>query len=363
MRLARPAFALSHPLAMAGVYTLISLLLTWPLLLHFGDALPAGGDAWQNVWNLWWLRKAIESGQWPFHTGYKYYPYGVNLYFDTMVPLAGLLGTPLQWLGLNLLSTYNVMVLLSFVLAALGMYLLARYLTGDALASFIAGFIFGFCPYHFAHLYGHLNLMWMQWLPYYILFLLKAVDGAIGQGEPLFAPTNVPSPKGGGKEGEPSHQGEPLFAPTENDATAQQGGINPVPTPSDQGGPPPASTPSHQGEQRLAPTPSDQGGPPPASTPSDQGEQRFAPTEDAAPARQGGINPASTGDGTPPLQQSTIYNLQSTIHNALLAGFFLVLTAYSEWTYVAFLTLFTIFYLLYRLWGVRRGGWRQMTRL
>src|SRR5690349_11924932 len=119
---------------MAGVYTLIAIALTWPLILHFGDAVPAGGDAWQNIWNLWWLRKSVETGQWPFHTAYKYYPSGVNLYFDTVVPLAGWLGTPLQWLGLNLLSTYNLMVLLSFVLSALGMYLLARYLTADPVA-------------------------------------------------------------------------------------------------------------------------------------------------------------------------------------------------------------------------------------
>ncbi len=275
MRLTRPTLSPSHPLAIAGVYALISLLLTWPLILHFGDAVPAGGDAWENIWNLWWLRKAIETGQWPFHTDYKYFPYGVNLYFDTIVPLAGLLGAPLQWLGLSLVSTYNVLVLLSFVLSALGMYLLARYLTADTVASFIAGFIFGFCPYHFAHLYGHLNLMWMQWMPFYILFLLKAVEGALGQGEQR-------------------------FAPTEADAT---------------------------------PSPAIGEG---------WGAEQPAPTQSPA--------------------LSTQHSALSTLRNALLAGLFLVLNAYSEWTYAIFLGLFTIFYLLYRLWGLRREG-RRMVRL
>ena len=38
------------------------------------------------------------------------------------------------------------------------------------------GFVFGFSPYHFAHLIGHMNLSSLQWIPFYVLLLLKALD-------------------------------------------------------------------------------------------------------------------------------------------------------------------------------------------
>ena len=37
-----------------------------------------------------------------------------------------------------------------------------------------------FCPYHFAHALGHVNLMSIQWIPLYALFLIKTVrEGGI----------------------------------------------------------------------------------------------------------------------------------------------------------------------------------------
>ena len=43
-------------------------------------------------------------------------------------------------------------------------------------AAFIAGLIYAFSPYHFAHLLGHLQLIALQWIPFYILYLLRGLD-------------------------------------------------------------------------------------------------------------------------------------------------------------------------------------------
>lgn len=75
----------------------------------------------------------------------------------------------------GLVTTYNLLVMFSFVAAGVGMYLLAKYLTNSRVSSFIAGVIFSFCPYHLARAWGHLNLVTIQWIPLYILFLIKAV--------------------------------------------------------------------------------------------------------------------------------------------------------------------------------------------
>jgi hypothetical protein len=45
-------------------------------------------------------------------------------------------------------------------------------------AACIAGLVYAFSPYHFAHLLGHLQLIALQWIPFYVLYLLRALDRA-----------------------------------------------------------------------------------------------------------------------------------------------------------------------------------------
>lgn len=173
----REGLSLGAHLLVLGGFLLLTLLLTWPIPAELFTRVPGGGDAWQHIWNLWWVKEALVNLQTnPYYTDMVYYPTGANLYFHTLVLTAGLIGIPLQLAGLNLIATYNVILLLTFVLAGYGMFLLCLYLTRNAWASFIGGLVFAFSPYHFAHLFGHMNLASLQWIPFYVLALLKAVD-------------------------------------------------------------------------------------------------------------------------------------------------------------------------------------------
>jgi hypothetical protein len=166
----------SHLLAVGG-YTVLILLLTYPIALRLSSEVLGGGDAWHNIWNLWWVKQALVDRHInPYYTDMLYYPGGANLYFHTLTPTAGLISLPLQLLGFNLVTTYNLVLLSSFVLAGYGAFLLCHYLTGSRWASFVGGAVFAFSPYHFAHLLGHMNLVSLQWIPFFVLLLLKAVD-------------------------------------------------------------------------------------------------------------------------------------------------------------------------------------------
>lgn len=166
----------NHLLPILG-FTFLTLVMTWPVVARLATEVPGGGDAWQHIWNLWWVKDALLNLHTnPYHTDLLYYPDGVNLYFHTLVLTAGIIGIPLQLLGLNLIATYNVILLSSFVLAGYGTYLLCYYLTGHRWASFVGGIVFAFAPYHFAHMFGHMNLVSLQWMPFYVLVLLKAID-------------------------------------------------------------------------------------------------------------------------------------------------------------------------------------------
>ncbi len=186
----RPLLHLAALLA----YLLATLLFTWPLALNFTTAIPGDSfDGWQNYWNLWWLKLALVERQVnPLFTDILYHPTGVGLYFHTLNPFNGLATMPVQ-LAFGLIPAYNAVVLLSWTLAGYGMFLLTRWLIGveghghsfapgswrafvaDFVPPFLAGLIFTLSPFHMAHLLGHMQVMSLQWIPFYVLFLARSL--------------------------------------------------------------------------------------------------------------------------------------------------------------------------------------------
>jgi len=156
---------------------LLTCLFTFPLVFSFNKALPGLllEDRDQNLWNLWWVPRALLSLKNPYHTDYIYYPPGVSLYFHTLHPLNGLLSYPVQIL-FGLTAAYNFIVFFSFVVGGVGAYALLHYLCRNRVAAFAASLIFAYAPYHLGTLKGLMQLISLEWLPFYILFLLKATS-------------------------------------------------------------------------------------------------------------------------------------------------------------------------------------------
>ncbi len=159
-----------------GFYLLLALTFTWPLAWHFLEAIPGDGrDGWQMVWNLWWVRYALEHGQNPFRTNLIFYPTGANLYLHALNALNGFISLPIQYLAGNAIPAYNFIVIFALASSGYGAFCLARFLWVDFAGAVFAGMAFGFSSYHFAHLLGHLNLISSEFIPFYILFFLKAL--------------------------------------------------------------------------------------------------------------------------------------------------------------------------------------------
>lgn len=172
----RRAVLLRGHLLPLGLYLALTLLVTFPLILHFNSALPGDGrDAWQNYWDYWWLRTALTSGQNPFQTPLLYAPYGAPLYLHTLNPFNGLVTLPIQ-IAFGLPAAYNTVVVLSLTLAAYFAYRLVARLSGSRRAGFVGGVIYAYGSYHFAHLLGHANLLASEWLPAYLLCLVTASE-------------------------------------------------------------------------------------------------------------------------------------------------------------------------------------------
>jgi hypothetical protein len=73
-------------------------------------------------------------------------------------------------------AAYNAIVLLSFPLAAVAAYLLARFLLGSHEGALVAGLAYAFLPFHLAQASGHPHVAQTQWLPLYLLALWACLD-------------------------------------------------------------------------------------------------------------------------------------------------------------------------------------------
>ena len=155
------------------LYAILTILLTYPAVF-LPNAVPGLGDVYFYLWDVWWFKKAFLSLLSPYWTPYLFHPSGLSLAFSTITPLNGIISIPLLFV-FNVARTYTILWLFSFFLAGYGTYHLVNYLTKNPTASFVAGIIFMFSPYHFAHALGHLSLISIGWIPLYILFLLKTL--------------------------------------------------------------------------------------------------------------------------------------------------------------------------------------------
>lgn len=152
------------------LYYIIFCVLTFPLILKFSTHFFAdGGDGLQNVWNIWWVNKAVtELHELPWRTTYLYYPFGISLLGHTLNPFNGFMGIGLLRF-LTLVETHNVIVIFSFTIGGLTAFLLSYHFTKSYWGSVIAGGIFTFSNYHFTHAEGHLQLVSLEWIPLFIL--------------------------------------------------------------------------------------------------------------------------------------------------------------------------------------------------
>ncbi len=155
-----------------AIYLPLTIAFTWPLAAHFSTALAGhqGDDAWQNLWNMAWLRRAIATHQNPFYTHDLWHPGGTSLVFQTFDLPDALVGALL--LGpLGPMRAYNLVALWTFFSSAVAMYALGRGCGASKPAAFLSGCAYSFSTYHFTHALGHLQLMSMQWVPLYVLAL------------------------------------------------------------------------------------------------------------------------------------------------------------------------------------------------
>jgi hypothetical protein len=154
------------------MFALLGSVLVRTPFFSIATKMPEHIDAYlvSYIWS--WDIHALSSAPLNLFQSNIFYPFEATLaYSETMLGTA-LLAWPIIALSGSIITTYNIVVLISFGIAGLGMYLLVYYLTKNRLAALISALIFAFAPLRIVHAVGHLHLTGM-WLPYFFLYLIK----------------------------------------------------------------------------------------------------------------------------------------------------------------------------------------------
>lgn len=152
-------------LAVVGGFTVLTLVVTYPLVREVTRGLPSDlGDPLLNTWTLAWDADRLRHGLQGLWDAPIFYPYPNTLAYSEHLLGIAVLTAPVQWLSGNAVFTYNVAFLLSYVLAGAGMYLLTASLTGNRLAAVVAAVAFAFLPFRVSHV-AHLQVLMYGWMP------------------------------------------------------------------------------------------------------------------------------------------------------------------------------------------------------
>ena len=129
------------------------------------------GDPPLFMWYLRWMPWAIGHGVNPLFTDHMNFPDGVNLMWNTTMPLPSLLLSPLT-LSIGPLATYNVLMTVAVALNGFVTHLVLLRLGVSRAAAVAGASLFAFSPYVVAHATAHPNLPTAFLLP--VLALLVA---------------------------------------------------------------------------------------------------------------------------------------------------------------------------------------------
>jgi len=159
-------------LALLACYLAAGIALTWPRATYLtGHLLPETRDVSSYVWDLWWTAHQIVHLGNPWFTGHMAAPVGIQLGYDTTMPLAGLIMTPVT-LTAGPSAAFTLLTITAPGLLCYAMYRAAR-LWLAAPGAIAAGALFGLSS----------MLAWQDWYHLNIalgtLFLPMTLEAAV----------------------------------------------------------------------------------------------------------------------------------------------------------------------------------------
>ena len=177
---AAPSLLGKHHAAVAMLlYATVAVAYQYHAVTHLASSCAClGTDPTIFMWSMVWWPHALLNGLNPFVTHLIWVPHAIDLAANSSVPGPALLAAPLTAIAGPVVS-YNVLMLIAPVTGAWFAYRLCLYLTRNAVASILGGFLYGFSSYGLGQLEGHLHLVFTFGPPAAALLTLKRLGGRI----------------------------------------------------------------------------------------------------------------------------------------------------------------------------------------
>lgn len=160
----------------AVVSVVLAIGLTWPVALYPDTLLVGhpGNDTWNHVWGYWWVSESLANGEWPRHTSLLSYPTGGTLYFIDTIQVV--LSYPVIRLWGPAVA-FNLVLIFGLALSAFSAWLLARHLTSDGIAAYVALVIYGASPHLLGQAYNGISeTVCAGWMPLTLYFLIRLME-------------------------------------------------------------------------------------------------------------------------------------------------------------------------------------------
>lgn len=156
-----------------AVYLALALVLTWPLAAdpHSQVVGAVRSDAWNSLWNLWFVHDALVSGRSPFFTTLLAHPVGGRIVVAD--PLNTLVGYPLV-AAFGVVEAYALLVVLHTTFSGVAAHALGRTLGGRG---WVAGVGYQLAPVIVSHLHnGSSEAIAAGWLPLAALAVWRVTE-------------------------------------------------------------------------------------------------------------------------------------------------------------------------------------------
>lgn len=141
-----------------GIYFLVAIIYTYPLIFDFNHLIYAqGGDPYGTLHFFWWIKD-----------------HSANYFFPNS-PLFTFLGKYLSGL-FGEITAYNILTFLGFVLTGIAGYILTKKITKNDLAAFFSGLILTIAPFRIAHALQHMTFVDLSLILFFIYFLIKSKE-------------------------------------------------------------------------------------------------------------------------------------------------------------------------------------------
>jgi hypothetical protein len=159
----------------AALFAALTAVMTWPQVLLIGTHAADHHDVFFNLWRLRWVAHALANSPERLFQGNVFHPSRSVLAFSDAMLVEGVVAAPFFWLGLPPVLVHNLLLLGAIAASGVGMFVLARHLSGSSQGAIVAGVVYSFAPYRFEH-YMHMELQWAVWVPWAFWALQRTIE-------------------------------------------------------------------------------------------------------------------------------------------------------------------------------------------